>query len=116
MPAAPLPPGPWAASLRSLGASLDVLAHSTGVLSAATQLTRLALTGNSLQSDAEEAFWEWVGSHPSLRQLQIDVGGYDVASAMLHTVISLARKRPQLEITSAMVGECGQFHREFAFD
>ncbi len=47
----PLPLGPWAASLRSLGATLDVLQHSAEMLSAATQLSRLAIMGSSFQGE-----------------------------------------------------------------
>ncbi len=99
----PLPPGPWAASLRSLGASLDVLARSTGLLSEATQLTRLALTHTSMENHGQEAFWEWAGSHPSLRRLQIEAGEEaDLSDATLHAIGSLAHQRPELDVTTVL--------------
>jgi len=115
-PLSPLPPGPWAASLRSLGAGLDVLARSTEVLATATQLTRLALAGNSLYSKDQAAFWEWAGSHPSLRRLQIEVDEYtDLSGPTLHAICSLARERPQLEVATEMAEGGTTFDKEFDF-
>ncbi|KAI7836518.1 hypothetical protein COHA_009619 [Chlorella ohadii] len=116
-PPTPLPPGPWAASLRSLGASLDVLALSTGVLSAATQLSRLAVARSSLNDIEQEAFWEWAGGHPSLQRLQIEVGAQvTVPGATVQTLTMLAQELPQLEVAIVKAGEGDLFHQEFAIE
>jgi len=115
--AAPLPPGPWAAGLRSLGASLDVLSRSTAVLSAATQLTRLALTGGSLTCAEQQTFWEWAGRHPPLQQLLIEVDeGLDVPAAAVHAMSCLAHGRPALQVTTGLAGDTDLFWVDFVFE
>ena len=114
VPTTPLPLGPWATSLRELGASLDVLPHSLAMLSAATQLTRLAVTGGSYEHS--DALWKWARSHPPLRQLQVDIQ-YDVelSTTVLHAICSLARERPELTVVTVMPGHSKTFDREFRF-
>ena len=107
-----LPPGPWAASLRELGASLDVLPHSLAMLSAATQLTRLAVTGGSYEDS--DALWKWARSHPSLLQLQIDIQhGVELSTCALHAICSLACQRPELTVVTKTPGEPPLFDNEF---
>ena len=110
-----LPPGHWAASLRSLGASLDVLWRSTEVLAAATQLTRLAVLGGNFYWLASAPLWEWAGSHPSLQQLQIDVCMQaNVTGAALQAICCLARERPALNVAVVLEEDGSTFDTEFA--
>lgn len=116
LPSVGLPPGPWAASLRELGACLDVLQHSVEALSAATQLTRLAVLGGSFQGDAQDAFWDWAAERPPLQQLQIDLPGEDelVPCAAVHNVCYLARQRPALDVITLPLEGGITFDLDFA--
>ena len=112
---APLPPGPWAASLRELGASMDVLPHSLAMLSAATQLTRLAVTGGSYEHS--DALWEWARSHPTLQQLQLDILKVtQLSGATLHAICSLAHERPELTVVTVLYEEGSTFDDEFGIE
>lgn len=114
-PPVSLPAGPWAASLRCLGASLDVLAQSLEVMQEATQLTRLVVTGSSFTRQDQDAFWEWAGSHPSLRQLQVEVrDDVDLPGGTLHAICSLGWSRPELRVTTELWGEDEMLCEEFA--
>ena len=94
-----------------------MLALSTGVLSAATQLSRLAVARSSLNDIEQEAFWEWAGSHPSLQHLQIEVGAQvTVPGATVQTLTMLAQELPQLEVAIVKAGEGDLFHQEFAIE
>lgn len=109
----PLPPGPWVTGLRCLGASLDVLQRSTDVLSAATQLTRLAVTGGTFEEHSA-AFWGWARTHPSLGQLQVDISrDVDWPSTTVHAMCSLAEERPAMKVSTRMAGEGRTFDSEF---
>jgi len=113
-PAMPLPPGPWAASLRSLGAPVDVLALSTEVLSAATQLTCLAVLGGKFQEDVPEAFWAGAHEHPSLRRLQIDVPAeLKIPAATLQAICNLACEWPELKVKVVLDEEGTTFETDF---
>ncbi|PRW32686.1 LRR receptor-like kinase family [Chlorella sorokiniana] len=114
MPPIALPPGPWAASLRELGASLDVLQHSAGTLAAATQLTRLAITGGSFKGHQQAAFWEWARIHPLLRKLQIEfLHEAELPGAAVHAICSLSRQRPALDVVTLLAEDGGTFEKEF---
>ena len=70
----PLPAGPWASSLRALGAPLCVLCSSTEVLSSASQLKHLACLGPPVPFDGpvdatgrSRALFGFLASHPPLR-------------------------------------------------
>ena len=112
-----LPAGPWAATLRSLGVSAELLPRSLNVLSSATQLTRLAITGGDFKQLREAAFWEWNQRQPSLQQLQIDADEEDeLPTTVLHDVCCLAQGRPGLRITTGLLGQDGTFDEEFSLD
>lgn len=75
-PAAALPAGPWAASLRKLGAPYRALWHSGPLLAAAGQLEQLGVLEGGFSdapNDASERFWRWCAAHPPLRQLHIEM-------------------------------------------
>lgn len=95
-----LPAGPWASSLRQLGASYDVLAASGGMLAAATQLQELHLMGGNF-TDPQHAFWaECVPHLPMLRLLHFysDMGEFLANSHILFQLADLARGRPELDM------------------
>lgn len=71
-----LPVGPWASSLRSLGAPYDMLLLSSELLAAAGQLEQLAVLDGDFEaapSEASARFWRWCAAHPPLRQLDVEV-------------------------------------------
>ena len=92
-----------------------MLRHSTGMLSAATQLTRLALTGGSLRHDSD-ALWEWARSHPPLRHLQIDaMEETALTAATLWHVCDLHNERPGLKVTTVLADYGGMFDDQFGW-
>ena len=112
-PQAQLPAGPWAGSLRVLGANSDVLQRSMALLSAATQLQHLAVTGGTY-TQLGGNFWEWAGSHPSLLHLELHVvQSSDVPGHILHSALALNAARPSLHVTSS---EGARFYGRFKFD
>lgn len=116
LPSVGLPLGSWLAGLRELGACLDVLQHSVAALSAATQLTRLAVLGGSFKGAAQDDFWEWASEHPPLQQLQIDLQWEDdlVPCAAVHNVCLLARQRPALDVITVPAEDGDTFDADFA--
>ena len=95
--------GPWAASLRQLGAPYSVLRASGELLAAAGQLEHLCILGGSLvvESNAEaraasQGFWRWCTAHPPLRQLQIDLQPATAVSSSL--LDGLLGARPALQV------------------
>ncbi len=97
----PLPAGPWAGSLRVLGASSDVLPRSAALLSAATQLRHLAVTGGSYTQLGRD-LWEWASRHPSLQHLELH--GEDTSEVPMHIVhnaLALKEVRSSLKVTSS---------------
>lgn len=97
-----------AAAVRAVGwrpagvkASWDVLQRSPEVLSAATQLQHLAVTGGSYRRWVSE-FWKWAGSHPSLQRLELHVKrASDVPGHIMRDALSLKEARPHLKLTSS---------------
>ena len=107
-----LPTGPWAGSLRSLGAGWDVLPHSSQLLSAATQLTELAVTGGSLEAPLCPQFWRWAETHRSLQRLQIDVWG-SLPAWMVQYMLGLKDARPGLDIQVEQAFDDGMFSEQW---
>ena len=83
------------------------------VLSAATQLQHMAVTGGSY-AQLGGNFWEWAGSHPSLQHLELHVSqSSDVPGQILHSALALNAARPSLHVTSS---EGASFYGRFKFD
>lgn len=98
--AAALPTGPWADSLRQLGAPFNVLLLSGELLAAAGQLERLGVLGGDLAAApdaASERLWCWCAAHPPLRQLHIELERLEpIPPSILAVVARLTRAQPAL--------------------
>ena len=68
-----LPPGPYSASLRVLGASCECLNRSAALLASSGSLEHVAALSGTLGG----AFWQWAEQHPSLRRLQLAACGFE---------------------------------------
>lgn len=109
---APLPAGPWLASLRWLRAGVDTLASNTAVLQGATALERLevgepyAMRFN-WRPPAVTSFFKWLAQHPPLQRVSFggENPGYgsEAASVFDSTAFArrlqlLAHRRPALQL------------------
>lgn len=97
-----LPKGPWAASLRALGAEFPSLLRSQALLQAAGgQLETLCCVGAMpLASRAQqEAFWRWAAAAPRLRRIKFDLSSIEHIGGMVRSaVLALQQARPDLQI------------------
>ena len=86
-----LPPGPYSASLRVLGASLECLNRSTELLASCVSLEHVAALR---PCSAPGPFWQWAEQHPPLRRLQLV--GYGWCYEREHK--ALQKARPEVEV------------------
>lgn len=97
-----LPDGPWAASLRTLGASYALLQHSGRLLAAAHGLEQLGVLGCSTAEGGQQeegGCWERVAALPQLQLLQVDaLVDEQVPAALLAAVSALQGARPGLRV------------------
>lgn len=99
VPPAALPMGPWAGSLRELGAPYDTLVLSGDLLTAAGRLETLTVMRGDLMaadSDASARFWWWCATHPPLQVLIVDLGNSPVGGAFVVALNQLRNARPAL--------------------
>lgn len=116
----PLPNGPWAGSLRQLGAPYGMLLLSSELLAAAGRLERLGVLGGkaayaAAPSDASRRFWRWCAEHSPLRQLKIEM--YDNAPAAPSFVAAthdLRNARPTLQVQCT--ASLYRFEKEFELE
>ena len=105
-PAPVLPGGPWLASLRWLSASIDALVSSTAALQQAAALETLSAAHCAQQcvnwaSPEAAAFFDWLASHPSVRDLSLEAGecsGWLNCPNFLLQFAQLWRRRPALQL------------------
>lgn len=103
-PTAPLPLGPWAASLRQLFTDFETLLFSSELLAAAGQLEQVGVLGGDLGAErnaASERFWRWCFRHQPLRQLHIEMETLalpGVGSHFVGAVNAMHGMRPELQV------------------
>lgn len=112
--ASPLPAGPWLTNLRWLGASIDVLMASVGVLQAAGTLEFVEVRDTEVQrlqrfdwmAPVPTALCEWLSRHPPLRQVSFSsiYTGHSPESHVFESstfaarMVQLTRRRPALRL------------------
>ena len=103
---APLPAGPWLASLRWLHYSAGGLASSTAVLRAATSLEFVETDDGQLDwgSLAATGLFTWLASHPPLRRVRFDFSTRHSASSGFFVTLRerLCLCRPGLEVSGGV--------------
>lgn len=92
-PCLPLPLGPYSASLRMLGTSVDCLNRSVKLLASCGALEHVTL----FQGSYAGPLWQWAAQHPPLRRLQVcdDLLTFSYKLELLE-MASLRQARPQL--------------------
>lgn len=103
-----LPAGPWAGSLRHLGASYETLLKSSQTLAAAGQLEQLSVLegGFKSHSSASKRFWRWCGSHPPLRRLHLEMADdHYLSPAFAAAVSGLQSARPALQVVYKLIDD-----------
>ena len=109
---APLPAGPWLASLRWLSVNVSTLLSSTALLPAMAGLECVSLhyspgAQNRWWMPAAHAFFDWAARHPPLRRLSLECGSAASGSEdfVMH-LVRLCRRRPGLLV------QCSDMFRE----
>lgn len=104
-PGAALPAGPWAASLRQLGARFEVLLFSPELLAAASQrLEEVGVAGGSFSASSnaygqQRRFWQWCTAHPPLCNLHIQLHHFEkVVPTFVAAMNDLRDERQALQV------------------